>query len=183
MATSPQFSLVDQLDAPWPGITTVSGSDHLADRNRLAAADVSVICWSPLAGGFLTATHQPGSANDPESPLAGGFLTTAHQPGSKTEPETTRCYDSSGNRGRRDRCLRLAETKGCSPEQVAIAYVAAAPFRSHVVCAARVGEEATANLAATLVDLDDGERHWLEEGPSASQPPNGRWGPVRPTHH
>ena len=153
MATSPQFSLVDQLDAPWPDVTTVSGSDHLADRNRLAVADVSVICWSPLAGGFLTATHQPGSAND---------------------PETTRCYDSPGNRGRRERCLRLAESKGCSPEQVAIAYVAAAPFRSHVVCAARVGEEAAANLAATLVDLDDGERHWLEEGPSASQPTHGR---------
>ncbi len=152
MATSPQFSLVDQLDAPWPDVTTVSGSDHLADRNHLAAADVSVICWSPLAGGFLTATHQPGSAND---------------------PETTRCYDSPGNRGRRNRCLHLAETKGCSPEQVAIAYVAAAPFRSHVVCAARVGQEAAANLAATLVDLDDGERRWLEEGPSASQPPNG----------
>jgi len=140
MATSPQFSLVDQLDAPWPGVTTITGTDRAVDRARLADADASVICWSPLAGGFLTATHQPGTA---------------------TEPETTRCYDSAANRARRDRCLQLAATRGCGPEQIAISYVVTAAFRAHVVCAAANGGEAAANLHAAEMRLDSADRRWL----------------------
>ncbi|GIT00156.1 MAG: hypothetical protein CM1200mP26_18680 [Acidimicrobiales bacterium] len=68
------------------------------------------------------------------------------------------------NRDRRDRSLQLATSRGCSPEQVAIAYVATSPFRAHVVCAARSGLEAAANLQATEMELTSEERQWLEDG-------------------
>ncbi len=98
------------------------------------------------------------------SPLAGGFLTTSHQPGSKTDPETTRCYDSLNNRRRRDNSQELAALRGCSLEQVAIAYVANSPMRAHAVCAARSGPEATANIEAATMELTTEERRWLEQG-------------------
>ena len=143
VATSPQFSLVDQLAEPWPGVTTITGPAHAEERARLADSEISVITWSPLAGGFLTAARRPESA---------------------TDAETTRCYDSVQNRDRRDRSLQLATLRGCSPEQVAIAYVATSPFRAHVVCAARSGLEAAANLQATEMELTSEERRWLEDG-------------------
>ncbi len=143
VATSPQFSLVDQIAEPWPGVTTITGPAHLEDRSRLADSDVSVICWSPLAGGFLTAISGSKPASD---------------------PETTRCYDSPQNRDRRKRCFQMATSRGCSPEQVAISYVATSEFRSHVVCAARSGAEAAANLEAIDLQLDGEERQWLEDG-------------------
>ena len=143
VATSPQFSLVDQLAEPWPGVTTITGPVHAEERARLADSEISVITWSPLAGGFLTAARRPESAAD---------------------AETTRCYDSLQNRDRRDRSQQLATSRGCSPEQVAIAYVATSPFRAHVVCAARSGLEAAANLQATEMELTSEERQWLEDG-------------------
>ncbi len=60
--------------------------------------------------------------------------------------------------------MQLATARGCSPEQVAIAYVATSPFRAHVVCAARDGLEAAANLQATEMTLTNEERQWLEDG-------------------
>jgi aryl-alcohol dehydrogenase-like predicted oxidoreductase len=143
VATSPQFSLVDQLAKPWPGVTTITGPANAEERVRLADSEISVITWSPLAGGFLTAARRPESA---------------------TDAETTRCYDSVQNRDRRDRTLQLATSRGCSPEQVAIAYVATSPFRAHVVCAARNGLEAAANLQAAKIELTSEERQWLEDG-------------------
>ena len=98
------------------------------------------------------------------SPLAGGFLTTSHQPGSMADPETTRCYDSLDNRRRRDNSQELAALRGCSLEQVAIAYVTNSPMRAHAVCAARSGAEATANIEAATMELTSEERRWLEQG-------------------
>jgi aryl-alcohol dehydrogenase-like predicted oxidoreductase len=143
IATSPQFSLVDQLAEPWPGATTLTGSERAFERASLVETGITVIAWSPLAGGYLTASHQPGS---------------------KADAETSRCYDSSDNRRRRDRSQELAASRGCSPEQVAIAYVMASPLRAHAVCAARSGAEATANIEAAAMDLTSEEQRWLEQG-------------------
>ena len=143
IATSSQFSLVDQLAEPWPGVTTLTGFERAAERASLIETGITVMAWSPLAGGFLT---------------------TSHQPGSKTDPETTRCYDSLNNRRRRDNSQELAALRGCSLEQVAIAYVANSPMRAHAVCAARSGPEATANIEAATMELTAEERRWLEQG-------------------
>ena len=143
IVTSPQFSLVDQLAEPWPGVTTLTGSERAADRASLVETGITVVAWSPLAAGFLT---------------------TSHQPGSKADAETTRCYDSVDNRLRRDRSRELAASRGCSLEQVAIAYLANSPLRAHAVCAARSGAEATANIEAAAMDLTSEERRWLEQG-------------------
>jgi len=143
VATSSQFSLVDQLAEPWPGVTTLTGFERAAERSSLVETGIIVMAWSPLAGGFLT---------------------TAHQPGSKTYPETTRCYDSLDNRRRRDNSRELAALRGCSLEQVALAYVANSPMRAHAVCAARNGAEAMANIEAVTMELTSEERRRLEQG-------------------
>ena len=143
VVTSPQFSLVDQIAEPWPGITTITGPAHSEERSQLADAEISVIAWSPLAGGFLTTEQESGPLHDSEA---------------------ARCYDSPENRARRERCRQLASLRDCSPEQLAIAYVATAPFRTHVVCAARSGLEVTANLKAVGMKLTGEERKWLEDG-------------------
>ena len=49
-------------------------------------------------------------------------------------------------------------------EQVAITFVTTSPFKTHVVSAARSGEEAAANCEAASMDLTVDERRWLEFG-------------------
>ena len=143
IATSSQYSLVDQLAEPWQGVATLTGTERAGEREWLAETGIAVLAWSPLAGGYLTTAHEPGSTED---------------------QATTRCYDSPENRGRRDRAQQLAASRGCSPEQVAITFVTTSPFKTHVVSAARSGEEAAANCEAASMDLTVDERRWLEFG-------------------
>ena len=143
VATSSQYSLVDQLAEPWQGVTTLTGTERAGEREWLAESGIAVLAWSPLAGGYLTTAHEPGSTED---------------------QATTRCYDSPENRGRRDRAQQLARSRGCSPEQVAITFVATTAFPVQVVSAARSGEEAAANCEAASMALTVDERRWLEFG-------------------
>ena len=134
--------MVDQLDEPWPGTTTLTGSERADERALLSETGVALMAWSPLAGGFLTSSYQPDA---------------------KVNVETKRCYDSWDNRSRRENALELAESRGCSLEQIAIAYAASPLLRASVVCAARSGPEAKANVEAVSIQLTDEERRWLEE--------------------
>ena len=64
VATSSQYSLVDQLAEPWQGVTTLTGAERAGEREWLAETGIAVLAWSPLAGGYLTTVHEPGSTED-----------------------------------------------------------------------------------------------------------------------
>ena len=142
-ATSPHFSLVDQLAEPWPGVTTITGDTHGDARQWFEETGLPVLAWSSLASGFLTSSF--------DSSLA-------------TFSETVRCYGSEENMDRRARAASLAAEKGCDLEQIAVAYILAAPFPTFATCAARSLSEAEKNVAASEIQLTGSEYSWLHDG-------------------
>ncbi|GIT45982.1 MAG: hypothetical protein Ct9H300mP12_05670 [Acidimicrobiales bacterium] len=103
VATSPQFSLVDQLAEPWPGVTTIRGPAHAEERARLADSEISVITWSPLAGGFLTAGGDPSRPLMRKRPAA----MTRSEPGSKGAGPQLALRGVQPRAGRHSLTLRL----------------------------------------------------------------------------
>jgi aryl-alcohol dehydrogenase-like predicted oxidoreductase len=152
-ATSPHFSLVQQIAEPWPGVVSIAGPDSAEDRQWLTDAGIPVLAWSSLAGGYLTNGLDLESLTDPETSSAA---------------EAARCYHSADNWARRQRAVDLAMGRDCTLEQVAVAWVLAAPFEAHALCASRTGAEARTNLQASNVALSEAERSWLE-GSEASE--------------
>ena len=89
-ATSPHFSLVQQIAEPWPGVVSIAGPDSTEDRQWLTDVGIPVLAWSSLAGGYLTSGLDLESLADPETSLAA---------------EVARCYHSVDNWARRQRAV------------------------------------------------------------------------------
>ena len=98
------------------------------------------------------------------SSLASGFLTSSFDPSLATFSETVRCYGSEENMNRRARAASLAAEKGCDLEQIAVAYILAAPFPAFATCAARSLSEGEKNVAASQIQLTGNEYSWLHDG-------------------
>ena len=59
VASSPQFSLVEQVDEPWPGCISIGGPDNAAARDWYQNNQMAMFAWSSLAGGFLSGAVHP----------------------------------------------------------------------------------------------------------------------------
>jgi 1-deoxyxylulose-5-phosphate synthase len=103
---SPQFSLAVAREPEFPGSRSVSGADGRAERAWYEGQGIAVWGWSPLACGFLAG----GLADD--SPYAG-----------LRRGLWRRCYDTADNHARAGRIAELAQRRGATPAQIAIAYV------------------------------------------------------------
>lgn len=86
------------------------------------------------------------------SPLGAGFA-------AKRAP---RAYDNETNRARLARAAALAETRGVSLAQIALAYVLCQPFPTFAITAARSVERMQQNLAAADIALTPSELRGLE---------------------
>lgn len=133
--TSPQLSLAVPSAPPWPGCTTLSGRERAGEHAFYASAPVTVLAWSPLGRGFLVG-----------------------------RTEQTEVYQTAANRARRARLDELAQTRGCSPAELALAYVLRAPFRTSAVLRAGTIDHLGAGARAIAIELSADERAWLEGG-------------------
>jgi aryl-alcohol dehydrogenase-like predicted oxidoreductase len=143
-ASSPHFSLAEQVRPPWPDCVTLTGPDRQDDRDWYASQPIALLCWSALAGGWLL---RPAGS---EPPLG------------KHEQTATRAYESPRNRERRRRVARLAEQRGLSAAQIAVAYVLNQPMQTFAVIAAATEEECIDNAAGCQVALSRAELEWLD---------------------
>lgn len=84
--------------------------------------------------------------------------------GDEVAAKSLRGYLSEANRGRLERSVRLAEEKGCTPNQVALAYLLGQPWP--VVAIAGCGSVAQVedSCGAAEVVLPASERDWLQNG-------------------
>jgi len=135
-ASSPHFSLADWRRAPWPGCVSIAGEAGREARAFYAETQIPVLAWSPLGGGFLTGT-------------AGGGP-----------------YGTEANAARRERARALAARRGCTPAQIALAYLFSQPFPVHAIVRATSPEKMRQNLAAAELRLAPAEVAWLEAGPA-----------------
>ncbi len=131
---------------------------------------LGLLPWSPLASGWLTGKYREG-----EPPTAGTRLSDQMDQG-------MRIWNERGHLERTWRVIdavrKVAEGRGVSMSQVAIAWVQARPAVRSVILGARTLTQLDDNLAAGDLDLSEDETRLLDEAsdPGAPDYPYGEHG-------
>jgi aryl-alcohol dehydrogenase-like predicted oxidoreductase len=146
-ASSPNFSLAEQLREPWPGCITISGPQQAAARAWYAERRMPLFTWSSLAGGFFSGRFTRATIGQ----VSGYFDTLAAE-----------CYGSEANFRRLDRATELAHERGLSLAQVALAYVLSQPLDIYALVGCANADEFAANAAAASLRLTPAELAWLD---------------------
>jgi aryl-alcohol dehydrogenase-like predicted oxidoreductase len=147
VASSPQFSLAEQVDEPWAGCVSISGPAGAADRAWYAAQGMPIFAWSSLAGGFLSgALDRDDDGGIPAEPAA----------------RARRAYGSEANWERLARARALAAERDATVPQVALAWAFAQPLNLFAIVGSESGEEFAANAAALALPLSAAECDWLD---------------------
>jgi aryl-alcohol dehydrogenase-like predicted oxidoreductase len=111
---------------------------------------VGIMVWSPLAGGLLSGKYRRGQT----PPEGSRQLTDWNEPPVRDEEQL---YDII------DALVEIADGRGVSPAQVALAWLLGRPGVSTVVVGARTEEQLADNLGAASLRLEDAERSRLDE--------------------
>ncbi len=147
IASSPNYSLVDQREEPWPNTVSISGPRAVDGRAWYRATRMPIFAWSSLAHGFLSGQFRSELRNEPVSDYERAVLRT---------------YGSDENFERLRRAELLAAEKGVTVPQIALAFILEQPLDVYAVAASRTPEEFAANVAALDISLTRGELDWLD---------------------
>jgi aryl-alcohol dehydrogenase-like predicted oxidoreductase len=118
-------------------------------------AGLGVLVWSPLAGGLLSGKYR----RDEQGPEGARQLTEWDEPP---------VYDEEALHDVVDVLVEIADDRGVSAAQVALAWLLGRPGVSSLVIGARTDEQLADNLAAADLELSAEERTRLDE---VSAPP------------
>ena len=151
-AVSNNFSLARMVEPVWSGCVAASTADW---RAWLEAEQMPLFPWSSQARGFFTPRFDAVSAAT-ASNVAAGF---GNQP---SDDEMRRCWFADDNFQRRARAVELAERRGVSPINIALAYVLNQPFPCFALVGPRTLAETRSSLAALSVELSPEELDWLD---------------------
>lgn len=145
--SSPNFSLAQQAEPPWAECITISGPENAGVRAWYEESQMPLFTWSSIANGFFS-----------------GRLTRANfeEVKDQFDESTIRSYCTSDNFDRLDRAEQLAEEKGLSVPQIALAYVLNQPLNIHALVGARSAEEIESNLQALALELSQDEMNRLD---------------------
>ena len=148
VASSPQFSLADSLDEPWPLCISISGSSGSIAREWYGQTQMPLLIWSPLASGFFSGRFRRDNL----------YLFGERE----WDEVAVRTYANEANFQRLDRASILADEKGLTAAQVALAYVMNHPMNLFAVVGPHSGEKFKANIEASEVQLTPQEMDWLD---------------------
>jgi aryl-alcohol dehydrogenase-like predicted oxidoreductase len=146
-ASSPNFSLADQIQPPWPDCVTISGPAQADSREWYYAHHTPLFTWSSLAGGFFSGRFTRDNLDTFDSYFDKVCVTSY-------------CYEE--NFRRLDRVKTLAAEMGLTIPQVATAYVMSYPLDIYALVGCNTPEEFRANLDASTVKLDEATLEWLD---------------------
>ena len=147
-ASSPNFSLAEQVDSPWgPDCITISGPANASVREWYAEQGIAVLAWSSLARGFLSGRIRRD---------------TLEQVRDQFEEHTIRCYVTEDNWKRLDRAAELGTERGLTIPQIALAFVLHQPMNIYALIGAYTEAEARANVQALETRLSADELAWLD---------------------
>jgi aryl-alcohol dehydrogenase-like predicted oxidoreductase len=147
IASSPNFSLAEQVQEPWPNCVSISGSAGEAARGWYRQNHMPLFTWSSLAGGFFSGRFTRDNLDSFESELD---KLCVH----------SYCYED--NFKRLDRAQQLAQEKGLTLPQVALTYVLNQPLNIFALVGCQNGAEFKANVEAGQVRLTPEEMAWLD---------------------
>ena len=148
VASSPQFSLVESLDEPWPLCISIGGPAGVTAREWYAQTQMPVLAWSPLASGFFSGRFRRDNLD-----LFGER---------EWDEVAVRTYASEANFQRFDRANLLAAEKGLTAAQVALAYVMNQPMNMFTVIGPHSAQNFRASIEASEFQLTPEEMDWLD---------------------
>jgi aryl-alcohol dehydrogenase-like predicted oxidoreductase len=144
--SSPQFSLAEMVREPWPGCVSISGPAGAEARRWYEQNDVALVPWSTLARGFLS-----------------GRVRRDRPAASERRDELgVECFASEPNYERVERAAKLAEDKGLTVPQVALAYVLNQPLNVYPLVGCWSVDEFRSNLDVLDVKLTEKAMAHLE---------------------
>jgi aryl-alcohol dehydrogenase-like predicted oxidoreductase len=147
VASSPNFSLAVQKQAPWENCISISGPAGAAERAWYTETQMPLFFWSSLSGGFFSGRFRRDNLDSFETYLDKLCVST---------------YCTEENFQRLDRVQVLANEKGLTLAQIATAYVLSQPLNAFALVGCATPEEFQANHAASEVKLTPAEVAWLE---------------------
>jgi len=146
-ASSPNYGLAEQVLDPWgPGCVTLSGPKNVEARAWYEANQMPVFAYSSLARGFFSGRITPDNFERTKSALDRACLTAY-------------CHDV--NFQRLERAMTLAEAKGVTVPQIALAYILHSPLNVFPLVGAANRDEYAQNVEALDLTLTADERAWL----------------------
>jgi aryl-alcohol dehydrogenase-like predicted oxidoreductase len=146
-ASSPNFSLAEQVKEPWADCVTISGPQNAAAREWYAQQRIPLFTWSSLAGGFFSGRFERDNV--------AGF-------DSYMDKLVVDCYCYPQNFERLDRVKKLANEMNLSIPQVALAYVLNQPSNIFALVGCRTREEFVTNANALDTKLTPQQLAWLD---------------------
>ena len=149
VASSPNFSLAEQIQPPWEGCVSISGAGGVAARAWYLAHKMPLFTWSSLAGGFFSGRLNRDNLDTFEEYLDKLCVTS---------------YCNEANFKRLERAAELGEQKGLTIPQIATAYVMSQEIEIFALVGCRTGAEFGDNVAAMETRLTPQELTWLESG-------------------
>ena len=146
--SSPNFSLAEQVQNPFaPGCVTIAGHKNEDAQKWYIANQMPVLAYSSLARGFFS----------------GRITREMFEKHPEDIDQFCRIgYCCEENFVRLDRCKEIADEKGCTIPQVAMAYVLDSPLNAYPVIGAANRAELESSLGALKVKLTPQEVLYLE---------------------
>jgi aryl-alcohol dehydrogenase-like predicted oxidoreductase len=145
-ASSPQYSLAEQIKEPWDNCISISGPSGLPARTWYLETQMPLFSWSSLAGGFLSGRFNRHNLESAVSAL---------------DKLCIESYGSENNFERLDRATMLAAEKGLTVPQIALAYVTSQPQNLYAIVGPDHSDKFKENLMAYNVALSFEELRWL----------------------
>jgi len=139
--------------------------DRRVERELLPMArtyGIAVLPYSPLAGGFLTGKYRRGQPWPPD----GRYARIARERGESDQLRRLAADDVSTVV---ETLVALAAAKGCTPGQLALAWLLGQPGVTSPIIGPRTVRQLEDNLGALEVRLDEADRSRLDE----AAPPGG----------
>lgn len=149
VASSPNFSLAEQIQEPWAGCLSIGGRKGAAARDWYRQNQIALFTWSSLAGGFFSGRFTRDNLHTFTDYMDEVCVAT---------------YCCEENFRRLDRAKALAEEKGLSLPQIALAYVLNQDLNIFALVGSETRAEFADNTAAAEIELSPEEIAWLESG-------------------
>jgi aryl-alcohol dehydrogenase-like predicted oxidoreductase len=144
---SNQYSLAVQYDDPYPGTLSINRPGGDAEQRWYEQTQYPLLAWSSLARGFFCGKFTRDNRSDFADPQSRISI---------------RCYAREDNFVRLDRARQLAERKGATVPQIALAYL----FQQRLNCFAIAGSlnptHLKENIGSLEIDMTEDEAAWLD---------------------
>jgi aryl-alcohol dehydrogenase-like predicted oxidoreductase len=151
--SSPNFALAVPNEPMWLGCVSIAGDAEAFDW--YARTRTPIFAWSSQARGFFSGRYKPELTEGP----------------TEDQRNVIRTYYSAANWERYHRAEELAKEKGCTLQQVTLAWVLHQPLDVYALIGPATVEELNNSLGALDVSLEADELAWLNlEGERARIP-------------